>query len=86
MSNRLDETLDGIKTKKDFIVFVNLLKEDYTINQAEWENLSIDMFLDAMAVWTEHIERYYKNCDEEIPKNIPWKIFANILLASKIYE
>ena len=86
MSNRLDETLDGIKTKKDFIMFVNLLKEDYTINQAEWENPSIDMFLDAMAVWTEHIERYYKNCDEEIPKNIPWKIFANILLASKIYE
>jgi len=86
MSSRLDEILDKIKTKKDFIIFVNLLKEDYTNNKEEWENPSIDMFLDAMAVWTEHIERYYKNSEEEIPKDIPWKIFADILLASKIYE
>ena len=86
MSNKLYETIDRIKTKKDFIRFVKLLETDFITNQEEWENTSIDMFLDALAAWTEDTERFGENCNEEISKNIPWRVFAEILLASKIYE
>jgi len=86
MSDRLDELLDNMKTKEDFIDFIDLLREDYNVNYEEWENPDMDRFLESMSAWTKNIERYYQNRKEEMPKNIPWKVFADILMASKIYE
>ena len=46
-----------------------------------------------MSIWTETmLEKYYVNMEvfdnskEKLPEHIPWKVFANILMASKIYE
>jgi hypothetical protein len=46
-----NEIEDKVKTKKDLINFINLLKQDYLDNQKEWENTSIATFLDAMEAW-----------------------------------
>jgi len=32
------------------------------------------------------MENYYINTKQEIPKNINWKVLADILYAAKIYE
>jgi len=93
INNLLEIQIDNIKTKADFIKFIDLLKEDYLENQESWKNQKIDLFLDAMSIWTETmLEKYYVNMEvfdnskEKLPEHIPWKVFANILMASKIYE
>ena len=67
-----------VKTKKDLINFINLLKQDYLDNQQEWENTSIDTFLDAMEAWASAT-----NLLLEEPK---WSEFAKILYAGSRYE
>jgi len=42
--------------------------------------------LEAVTSWTEDMDGYYQNNGIEIPQNINWKAFANILIAAKIYE
>ncbi len=75
-----------IKNKDDFLIFLSALNQDFMKNNAEWENITIDSFLEAMHSWIESMENYYKNTDQDI-KNIPmWRLFADILLASRIYE
>jgi hypothetical protein len=41
--------------------------------------------LEGIAIWTEDMDGYYHN-NKPIPENIEWKVFANILIAAKMYE
>ena len=78
--------IKDIETKEDFINFVNLLKNDFIKNKNNWENITLFDYLNAIEAWTKDMEGYYKNTNQYIPKNIPWKIFADILYAGTIYE
>jgi hypothetical protein len=42
--------------------------------------------LEGIAIWTEDMDGYYHNNNKPIPENIEWKVFANILIAAKMYE
>ena len=76
--------LETIETKADFICFIELLIND--LKSAEWTNNSLESYLQAMADWTEDMEGYYQNNNIPIPQKIDWKVFANILIAAKMYE
>lgn len=93
MEDPLFEICDKVKTKEDFIKFIDLLKEDFVKNKEHWESQSVDVFLDTMGVWTEAmLEQSYENgriffgSEERLPENIPWKVFANIIFSAKFYE
>ncbi|TAE39885.1 MAG: hypothetical protein EAZ70_04805 [Runella slithyformis] len=75
-----------ISTKGDFIKFLEVFLEDLKSNSNEWENTSLSSYIEAMAAWTDDMEGYYTNNNLEIPDNINWKVFANILVAAAIYE
>jgi hypothetical protein len=87
MSN-IEKQIEDIKTKQDFLRFIDLLINDYRENQEKWENQSVEDFLDAMCRWTESIEAYYKN--NEVSgvdlTAVTWRVFADILIAPKYYE
>lgn len=72
----IEELGGNVMTQNDFSVFVNHLKIDYIENANEWENDSIDRFLDALQAYT---------CDKK-QNEVSWKVFAEILLAAKVYE
>ncbi len=63
-----------------------MLIKDLDSNVEEWTNNDLKSYLEAVNNWTEDMEGYCKNLNTELPTNIPWKVFANILLAAKIYE
>jgi len=44
------------------------------------------VFLTAMHNWVVDMEGFYANTQQPQPEHIPWKIFADILMAGKIYE
>lgn len=81
------QKINEISCKEDFVKFVESLSKDLTCNPSEWENKQLSDYLDAIASWTEdNFEGYYQYNNMQIPQEINWKIFANILIAAKMYE
>lgn len=86
MSNQLINKLEKVETRADLSEFVLALLKDFESNSAEWENASLSDFLEAMSGWIEDMDGYYKNQGKLFNEDQPWKVFAEILYASKIYE
>jgi len=80
------KVIEEIKTKENFIDFVEILIIDLEKKSEEWTNKSLHEYLEAIASWTEDMDGYYINNNLPIPENVNWKLFANILLAAKMYE
>jgi hypothetical protein len=80
------EKIKVLKTRDDFVEMVGLLIKDLENNPESWENLTLKDYLEAMANWTEDMGGYYINMNLPIPVNVDWKVFANILVAAKMYE
>jgi hypothetical protein len=75
-----------VKSKDDFIEFVGFLIRNLKANPADWENKTLDSYLEGIQSWTEDMDGYYINNNLPIPENINWKVFADILIAATIYE
>ncbi len=81
-----NQKINEINNKEDFVNFVVLLISNLNNNPNEWTNRTLPEYLESIASWTEDMEGYYKNNHIPIPENINWKVFANILIAAKMYE
>lgn len=82
----LRDKIESVESKEDWIDFIAELKRDLEVNKGEWENSDLASFLEAMGAWVADIDGYYKNQGRQVPENVPWKMFANILYAAKYYE
>ncbi len=81
-----NKKINEINSKEDFVNFVELLISNLKNNPEEWTNKTLPEYLESMSSWTEDMEGYYQNNDMPIPEDINWKVFANILIAAKMYE
>jgi hypothetical protein len=90
----LDEILERVHDERTLLEFMNALSNDFArereIEKASppqvrwqgalgWENGTVDAFLEAAAAWGET-----GVLKDETPN--PWRRFADILYAGKIYE
>ncbi len=80
-----------VTDRKSFITFLDLLYEDYSNNQHEWENKTLADFLEAMTRYARDIQGVYDNNQKSIGRHInadiaSWRVFADILKGSIIYE
>lgn len=82
----LIKIIESLEDKQDFVDFVEILIIDMKENPDEWENNSLISFLEAIASWVMDMEGYYVNNNIPMPKDINWKVFANILAAARVYE
>lgn len=81
-----NKKINEINSKEDFVNFVELLVANLNSNPNEWVNKTLSEYLEGVASWTEDMEGYYQNNNIPVPENINWKVFANILMAAKMYE
>ncbi|WP_026998036.1 DUF7660 family protein [Flectobacillus major] len=81
-----NKKINEINSKEDFVNFIELLISNLKNNPEEWTNKTLPEYLESMSSWTEDMEGYYQNNDMPIPEDINWKVFANILIAAKMYE
>ncbi|WII36042.1 DUF7660 family protein [Paenibacillus thiaminolyticus] len=83
MKKILFELVDEVTDEKSFLHFMNELRKDRINHKEEWENESIEAFLEAANEWgltsIDGLSYYNK------PDN-PWKRCAHILYMGKIYE
>jgi hypothetical protein len=82
----LYEAEENVKTRADLVNFIRLLRDDLKADPSGWENDTLDSFLDAMSSWLEFMHQRYKNLGMEFSEDQPWKLFAQMLHAPKIYE
>ena len=80
------EEIKNVKTKGDLIKFLGMLAEDKRNNLEEWENQSIENYLESIQSWIEDGERFYKDNSTESTENINWNFIATIFYVGKIYE
>jgi hypothetical protein len=71
------EIVENIETRKDFEEFLKLLKVNYLNARNEWHNDTMESFLEGL---------YGYNYDSDDKDKASWKLFAEMLLASRVYE
>ncbi|WP_047450795.1 hypothetical protein [Alistipes sp. ZOR0009] len=76
-----------VTDKNTFIDFLEKFREDLKQNPENWENKDLNDFLEAMSRYTEDIQGYYDNTNQDIDSEKPsWKLFADILKGASLYE
>lgn len=83
---KINEMIENVKSKEDFISFINRLSKDNQINNDEWENKDILSYLEGVSSWVEDMDGYYKNMKLDVPINIDWRFIATLFYVGKIYE
>lgn len=76
--------VEEIRSKNDFLRFLDILANDFKTNNGEWENKNIPDFLEQMGSWLED----YSECPgNDIDwDNIDYSVLARILYMGRIYE
>jgi hypothetical protein len=72
------EKCENVKTKNDFIMFVESLRSSLNTNEVERENVTLEAYLEAMEAWMTDTDR--------LSDSPSWKDFAVILLSGRFYE
>lgn len=80
------ERANAVKTKADLEEFLWALIRDLESRPSEWENRTLPEFLEAMTGFVGDLDGYCKNRGELGAPEPTWKLFAEILLASSMYE
>lgn len=82
----LVERAHAVRTREDLAAFVDALAADHGSSPGTWENADLASYLEAMSGWVHDMDGYYANRGEDVSALTPWRIVADILMASRIYE
>lgn len=78
--------MESVRTREDLSGFVLALRNDLRTNPNDWENDSLERFLEAFAAWCIDLAGYFKNQGEAVPNQPDWRLVAQMLLAASTYE
>jgi len=82
----LHEQIATVDTKEKLADFVEALLEDLLRRSDQWENPTLERFLEAMQAWIRAMDQNYENRGLGPNAAASWRTFAEILYAAKIYE
>jgi hypothetical protein len=80
------EKAEGVTTHQKFVEFADALLIDLIENRDEWENVTLEHFLESVAAWAKCMDVVYKNAGSTLEKQSPWQLVTDVLLAGRIYE
>jgi hypothetical protein len=73
--------------RQSFIDFLEKFHQDLLDNKQDWENKTLEHFLEAFARYAADIQGYYENTNQPVNADTPsWQLFADMLQGAKIYE
>lgn len=76
-----------IQSKTDFINFLKYLHQDFCDHPEQWENVTLESYLEALSAYAQDVDTYYKNNHIPIDAALPtWRVFADLLKGASIYE
>ncbi|MER5966203.1 hypothetical protein [Streptomyces sp. NPDC002057] len=74
------------RSREEFATFVRDLHYDFRAYGDEWENNTLEGFLEALAAWVHDSPGAYGNAGEQIPPDGDWTFMARALQAATVYE
>jgi hypothetical protein len=78
---------ESVTSREDFARFVAAFRADLLTNPKEWENQTLEDFLDALSRYVEDVPGYLKNVRSAVHPEIPsWQLFAITLCGARVYE
>jgi len=78
--------LSRVSSRLEAAEIVQRMLEDLLAHPGEWENTTLDRFLDALAASLESIPGVYAHRGEQFPEEPTWRIFAETLVMASGYE
>jgi hypothetical protein len=85
--DRLSQRVSAIETKADLATFVGELRQDLLSHPDEWQNLSLDHYLDSLSAWlADMADDYFQANGAKMPESPSWRALGEMLLAAKYYE
>ncbi len=79
--------LETVATRDDLRRVVGQMHSDFVESGVlEWENATLERFLEAMAGYLRDLDGYFHNRDEAIPDQPDWHLVALLLVAASGYE
>lgn len=74
-------------TRIEFIDFLKEFRKDLDQNKSNWDNKTLEKFLEAMEAYTKDLQGIYDNMKMDIDADEPtWENFKTILTGASIYE
>lgn len=81
------ETVAAVASREDFVRLVEAMHADLVGSCAtEWENNSLERFIEALAAFAGSLDSYWQNRGEGISQQPTWATFALLLTAATGYE
>ncbi|MFD3843635.1 hypothetical protein ACFWWC_46705 [Streptomyces sp. NPDC058642] len=77
---------DEMRTREELAAFVRTLHEECLQRGDEWENRTLDTFLEALSAWIDSAPGWYRNFDKDLPAGGDWTFLARALRAATDYE
>jgi hypothetical protein len=78
--------LDQVASHTDVARIVEQMLEDLHAHPNEWENATLDRYLEALAALLAALPRAYIHHGEPFPEQPTWKLLAEALVAASGYE
>ncbi len=83
----LFECAASVKSRQDFISFVEHLNDGHRKDGNEWANNNLESFLGGLAGFANDMSGFYRNMGEAVDVEIAtWRMIAQMLLAATAYE
>jgi hypothetical protein len=82
----LAERAAAVRTREDLVAFLAALRADHDAHPDTWTNADLGSFVAALAAWAEDMEGFYENRGEDLSRVPPWRVFADLLMAARVYE
>ncbi|GGM45862.1 hypothetical protein GCM10012275_16080 [Longimycelium tulufanense] len=82
----LEDRAGNVRTRQDLAELLGLLAQDCAQHGDEWENPTLERYLEAMAAWVASMASLYRNRGQEPPESPSWELCARMLLAARNYE
>ncbi|MFC9343605.1 hypothetical protein ACFT0G_31155 [Streptomyces sp. NPDC057020] len=73
-------------SREELVTFLRDLHKEFRARGHEWENDTLDNFLEALAAWVLDSPGAYRNMGEQIPPDGDWAFMARALYAATLYE
>lgn len=81
-----DHPAHRVDSREALVSHIRSLHDDLLTGGDQWENPTLERYLEALAAWTEGSPDWYRGFGQELPPDGDWKLFARALSAAVVYE
>lgn len=82
----LEDAVSEVASRHDLADFIDALRVELQSGSRAWRNVTVEQYLEAMSAWVREMPGYYINRGEPVPEVPDWRLIAQILAASRLYE